>query len=197
MGAPFTAGSAEAGETVASFAQYEKAQKAVSALIAADIPAKEIAIVGQGLRSIERVTGRLTWSKVLSAGAWSGIGMGLFVGIVLSTFSDGSGLLETVAGCVLLGIVFAMIFAAAGYAATRGQRDFSSVQRVVATKYEVLVEHKFVNQGRELLTQLDPMRAAQAQVEEARRQEALARAEQQAQEARAANEASRQSPPSY
>ena len=56
-----------------------------------------------------------------------------------------------VAGCVLLGIVFAMIFAAAGYAATRGQRDFSSVQKVVATKYEVLVEHKFLSDGTALL----------------------------------------------
>ena len=37
---------------------------------------------------------------------------------------------------------------------TRGQRDFSSVQRVVATKYEVLVEHKFRAQGQELLATL-------------------------------------------
>ena len=43
-----------------------------------------------------------------------------------------------------------------GYAATRGQRDFSSVSRIVATRYEVLVEHKLVAQGRELLTQLRP-----------------------------------------
>ena len=41
------------------------------------------------------------------------------------------------------------------------------MSQVVATKYEVLVEHKFAAQGRELLTQMDPLRAAQqaAQVE--------------------------------
>ena len=37
---------------------------------------------------------------------------------------------------------------------TRGQRDFSSVTAVVATKYEVLVEHKSAAQARELLAKL-------------------------------------------
>ena len=32
-----------------------------------------------------------------------------------------------------------------------GTRDFSSVSQVVATKYEVLVEHRFAEQARELL----------------------------------------------
>ena len=49
-----------------------------------------------------------------------------------------------------IGIVWALV----GYAATRGQRDFSSVRVVVATRYEVLVEHKFLQQAQELLTQL-------------------------------------------
>jgi hypothetical protein len=45
----------------------------------------------------------------------------------------------------------------AGYLATRGQRDFTSVTRVVATRYEVLVEHKYAEQGRQLLaTMTDP-----------------------------------------
>ena len=37
---------------------------------------------------------------------------------------------------------------------TRGRRDFSSVTQVVATRYEVLVEHKPVDQARELLAGL-------------------------------------------
>ena len=36
----------------------------------------------------------------------------------------------------------------------RGGRDFSSVTSVVATRYEVLVEHKVAQQARELLAQL-------------------------------------------
>ena len=56
-----------------------------------------------------------------------------------------------------------------GYELTGGQRDFTSVSQVVATQYEVLVEHKFRPAARELLTQMDPMAAAQAEVRAARR----------------------------
>jgi hypothetical protein len=55
---------------------------------------------------------------------------------------------------MLFGAVFGVIWALVGYAATRGQRDFSSVTAVVATKYEVLVEHKSAAQARELLAKL-------------------------------------------
>ena len=51
-------------------------------------------------------------------------------------------------------MVFGIVWALVGYAATRGQRDFSSVRVVVATRYEVLVEHKLLAQAQELLAQL-------------------------------------------
>ena len=52
---------------------------------------------------------------------------------------------------IVIGALFGVIWALLGYAMTRGQRDFSSVTQVVATKYEVLVEHKVAAQARELL----------------------------------------------
>lgn len=55
---------------------------------------------------------------------------------------------------MLLGALFGLVWALLGYALTRGQRDFSSVTQVVATRYEVLVEHKVTSQARELLAQL-------------------------------------------
>ncbi len=54
---------------------------------------------------------------------------------------------------MLFGAVFGLVFAMAGYLATRGRRDFTSVTQVVATRYEVLVEHKYAEQGRQLLAQ--------------------------------------------
>ena len=69
------------------------------------------------------------------------------------------------------GAVFGSIWAMVGYALTQGQRDFTSVSQVVAAKYEVLCEHKHVQRGRELLAQMDPMRAAQEEVRRAREAE--------------------------
>jgi hypothetical protein len=55
---------------------------------------------------------------------------------------------------MVIGAGFGVIWALLGYLATRGQRDFSSVTQVVATRYEVLVEHKVAVRARELLSQL-------------------------------------------
>jgi hypothetical protein len=54
----------------------------------------------------------------------------------------------------VLGAAFGAIWGLVGYLATRGQRDFSSVTAVVATRYEVLVEHKHLATAQELLRQL-------------------------------------------
>ncbi|KQV73916.1 hypothetical protein ASC61_02230 [Aeromicrobium sp. Root344] len=146
--------SLEYPQSLGVFDKYADAQKAVDYLSDNEFPVQNVLIVGTELKQVERVTGRLTWSRVLMAGAGSGLWLGLFVGIVVSAFSEGSSFFATVLGCAAIGVVFSVVFAALGYGATRGQRDFSSVQKVVATKYEVLVEHKFLAQGQELLAKL-------------------------------------------
>ncbi len=135
------------------YEQYVKAQQAVDYLADQGFPVQNVEIVGTELRSVERVTGRLTRGKVAAAGALSGLWIGLFVGIVFSLFSNQNqlGFLLTIP---LLGAVFGLVWSQLGYgAATRhGSRDFASVNQVVATKYEVLVEHTQAARARELLT---------------------------------------------
>lgn len=143
--------SLEYPQSLGVFDEYSDAQKSVDYLSDHEFPVQNVLIVGTELRQVERVTGRLTWGRVLSAGAASGAWLGLLIGLLLSIFADGSSVLATVLGGLVFGIAFGLISAAFGYAATRGQRDFSSVQKVVATKYEVLVEHKFLAEGQALL----------------------------------------------
>ena len=130
--------------------RYEQAQRAVDFLSDHEFPVQNCLIVGTDLKQVERVTGRLTTGKVAAGGLVSGLWMGLFVGLVVSLFGTG-GTLAIIGSTMLFGAVFGLVWALAGYAATRGRRDFTSVSQVVATRYEVLVEHKFAQQGRELL----------------------------------------------
>src|SRR5699024_443170 len=90
-------------------------------------------------------------------GAASGAWIGLLIGLLLGIFAGDGDWLATVVGGVLFGLIFGVVWALIGYAATRGKRDFSSVQKVVASKYEVLVEHKFLAQGQELLARMPGM----------------------------------------
>ena len=132
------------------YEKYEQAQKAVDFLSDNEFPVQNCLIVGTDLKQVERVTGRLTNGKVAAGGLLSGLWMGLFVGLVLSLFGTGS-TTAIIVSTMLFGAVFGLVWAMAGYLATRGRRDFTSVTQVVATRYEVLVEHKFADQGRQIL----------------------------------------------
>jgi len=140
--------------SLGTYEAYADAQKVVDHLSDNEFPVQNCLIVGTDLKQVERVTGRLTTSRVAAAGAASGAWLGLLIGLIFSLFSEKGESLTTVLSTVLIGLVFGLVWALIGYAATRGQRDFSSVQQVVATKYEVLVEHKFLAQAQELLNSM-------------------------------------------
>jgi hypothetical protein len=132
---------------------YEQAQKVVDFLSDHEFEVQNVAIVGTELKTVERVTGRVTRAKVAAAGAISGLWMGLFVGLAFSIFGKGNQL-GFLISTPIFGAIFGLIWSQIGFAAvTRGgTRDFSSVTQVVATKYEVLVEHRFAERARELLS---------------------------------------------
>jgi hypothetical protein len=140
-------------QSLGVYDEYAAAQKAVDFLSDQEFPVENCMIVGTDLKQVERITGRLTSSKVALGGALSGLWLGIFIGIIFAMFDNGSGV-ATVITTALFGVVFGTVWALVGYAATRGQRDFSSVRIVVATRYEVLVEHKLLQRAQEVLAQL-------------------------------------------
>jgi hypothetical protein len=137
-------------QSLGVYDDYAAAQKAVDFLADKEFPVENCLIVGTDLKQMERVTGRLTSGRVALGGLLSGAWLGLFVGLVLSLFGDEEPL-ALILSTTLFGALFGVIWALVGYAATRGRRDFSSVSMIVATRYEVLVEHKHAARGRELL----------------------------------------------
>jgi hypothetical protein len=140
-------------QSLATYDDYAAAQKTVDYLSDHKFPVEHLMIVGTDLKRVEKITGRLTTGRVALGGALSGLWFGLFVGLLFTFFTTGN-TLATIASTVLIGAVFGLVWALAGYAATRGRRDFASVTQVVATRYEVLVEHKVAARARELLAGL-------------------------------------------
>lgn len=134
------------------FDGYPEAQRVVDYLSDNDFEVRNLAIVGTDLKSVERVTGRLTRRKVAAAGAASGFWMGLFVGIAFALFSR-QGQIGFLLTTPVLGAVFGLVWGQLGFTAiTRGgTRDFASVSQVIATRYEVLVEHRFAEAARALI----------------------------------------------
>lgn len=150
MGGRFPQGSDEVGQTVASFPTYEAAQKAVSSLIAADIPARDIAIVGQGLRSIERITGRLGYASAARSGAVNGLLLGMLFSAILVIGSP-SVPIQAFVGVLFVGIAIGMLLSIVTYSFVRRRRDYASVMQVVADHYELTVTSASVQRARQVL----------------------------------------------
>ena len=147
-------------QSVGIFNSYSDAQKAVDYLSDEKFEVQNLAIVGTDLKSVERVLGRRNWGTVITQGLQSGVSTGLLVGLVMLIFTKPTSYLVLLLVSLAIGITLAIGFSAAGYAMTRGKRDFTSVTQTVATKYEVLCEHKVAVQARELLSQMPGARAS-------------------------------------
>ncbi len=151
---------------------YDEAQKAVDYLSDHEFPVQDLLIVGTDLKQLERVTGRLTRGRAIGGGALSGAWLGLLIGIMFALFASGGFNILSVVATMAFGALFGAIWTAVVYRITSGgQRDFTSVSQVVAAKYEVLCEHKHAQRGREMLVEMDPMRAAQQEVRRAQEAE--------------------------
>ncbi|MFC8303575.1 general stress protein [Specibacter sp. NPDC057265] len=149
------------GETIGSYTSYLDAQKAVDYLADEKFPVRYVSIVGNDLKMVERVTGKLSYPRVALTGAMTGAWFGLFIGVMLSFFDSAANAGQmplNVMTSVLLGAALWMLFAIIGYAAQRGRRDFTSTNQVLASSYDVIVAPDVAGDARRLLAQL-PMKS--------------------------------------
>jgi heat induced stress protein YflT len=148
------------GDTVGRYTSYLDAQKAVDYLADQQFPVHMVSIVGNDLKMVERVTGRLSYPRVALSGALSGMWFGLFVGVMLSFFTPAGGTFSIISS-VLMGAAFFMLFGIVTYAMQRGKRDFTSTSQVLASNYDVVVSFEAAHEARRLLQQL-PMTPSDA-----------------------------------
>jgi len=146
-----------AWNTVASYDEYEAAQRAVDRLSDDGFPVEQLDIIGSDLRLVERVTGRLTKGRAASAGAASGAWFGLLMGLLLGLFSSGSWLGLLLAGA-LIGAAWGAVFGFLGHAATRGARDFASARTIVALRYDLVARNGYVDAAKSGLEQAGLLR---------------------------------------
>ena len=140
----------DTGEIVASMRDYESAQKTVSKLIAGEVPARDIAIVGQSVRTVERVTGKLGYAAAARSGAINGVLIGLFLSAIL-VLGNPEVPIQLFVGFVFIGVAVGMILSLVTYAIVRRRRDFASVTQFAADHYEVTVLAASLAKARQVL----------------------------------------------
>jgi len=126
------------GDVLSTVDTYVEAQSIVNRLAHAGYNVSDIAIVGRDLVTVERVTGRLTYARVALRGALNGAWFGLFFSLVLSLLSEPTTTFVMPA-VIAIGAGMGVLITLALYAMRRRRHDFSSVQQVLASRYEVTV----------------------------------------------------------
>ncbi|PZE58019.1 hypothetical protein DEJ33_09120 [Curtobacterium sp. MCPF17_047] len=139
------------GDVLGTYDSYPEAQRVVAKLAEADFPVAKLAIVGNDLKTVERVTGKMTYGRAALAGALSGLWLGFFFGIVLTLFSPSAGGLF--AAAAVIGAGFGMLYGIVSFAITKRQRDFTSVHQVLATNYQIVVEPQLSGEAQRILGQ--------------------------------------------
>jgi hypothetical protein len=146
----------ERRRAVASFRTYAEAERAVDYLADRKFPVEHVTIVGEGLRFVEQVTGRLNWLQALLRGAASGALVGLLVGWLFGVFNWFNPVVSSfwlAIDGLWFGAVVGALFGLLMYALTGGRRDFTSVGALRAERYELVVDEGYGDEAARLLAE--------------------------------------------
>jgi uncharacterized membrane protein len=127
-------------QLVATFQEYGDAQRLVDRMSDDGFPVEHVRVVGDGVRMVEQVTGRMTRVRAASTGAVSGAWFGVLIGLLLGLFTAApSWSLPLLVG-LAAGAVWGAVYGLLAYWTSRGQRDFASVLSLQAERYDVCVD---------------------------------------------------------
>jgi hypothetical protein len=132
---------------LASFSNYLDAQRLVDRMSDDGFPVEHVRIVGDGVRTVEQVTGRMTRGRAALMGAGSGAWFGLFIGLLFGLFAVGPGWIWVLLVGLLIGAFWGAVFGFIAHWSTRGQRDFASIMTLQAQRYDVYVDASHASQA--------------------------------------------------
>lgn len=155
---PSTTSSAKhpARRRIATFTDYSEAEQAVERLTSHGFPVQRVTIVGRDMRSVEQITGRLTFVSAAWRGALAGALPGALIGWIfglLAWVDPLIGALLVALYGLIFGAVLGAVMGAITYALHRGRRDFASVTIMQAGCFDVLVDDEVAADAARLLDQ--------------------------------------------
>jgi hypothetical protein len=143
-----------ASQVLAVTDDYAQAEAIVNMLGKHDFPVEHVRIVGDGLRFVEQVKGRLTVWGSIGRGAAGGALTGVLIGWIFGLFNWVAPVVTSLL-LAFYGLVFGAIVGgiagAINYLLMRGRRNFVSMSSVKPSHFEVLVDNAWVSTARQIL----------------------------------------------
>ncbi|MGW0655710.1 general stress protein [Streptomyces umbrinus] len=133
----------QARRTIASYTTCQEAARAVDHPSDQGFPVKRVAIIGQDVRLVEQVTGRMGRAGAALHGAASGALIGWTFGLLDPVVSGLRLALYVLAFGALVGALLGLPV----YAAQRGRRNFASVRFIQPSRYDVVDDDAVAEQA--------------------------------------------------
>jgi hypothetical protein len=135
---------------IASFSSYAEAEAAVDALADEQFPVERLAIVAEGLRYVEDVTGRRALPEAILQGLLTGAVLGAFLGFFFGLFDWVEPLMTGLALAfygAIFGAVGGGLLGGLAHWLSEGRRNFSSVAGMQAERYVVVTDAELADEG--------------------------------------------------
>jgi hypothetical protein len=132
-----------------SYRSHTAAQHLVDVLAEHKFPVEHVSIVGTDLRLKEIVVGRWTLGRALVSGALTGGWIGLLIGLVFLIVSPRTA--APALSAIVIGIVLGLIWALVARIWQR--RSFAALPQLVADRYDVLVDARFADEARRMVSE--------------------------------------------
>jgi hypothetical protein len=139
---------------IAVFSNYADAERAVDRLSDLGFPVERVAIIGDDLKMVEQVTGRLNYGGAALKGAVSGALPGALIGWIFGLFNLISPLVTSIVLAfygLIIGAVVGAILGLIMHALQGGRRDFDAVTMMVPSRFEVVVDGDVADEAARLL----------------------------------------------
>ncbi len=143
------------GHELGVFEHYLEAKKVVDTLLDGGISPKALAIVGEGVRSVERITARYGYGRAAVSSAMTGSWVGLFSGLLFASFGPAVSVAPLLAGAVIgagVGMIIGMLL----YSSQAANRPtFRSINQLIAQNYRVIVDDSLRGKAMRVLGQTE------------------------------------------
>jgi hypothetical protein len=148
--------------TIASYTDYQDAERAVDWLSDQGFAVERGAIIGTGLRSVEQVTGRMTIGRGALVGAGEGALIGALIALLFGLFFSGPDFGELLLYSLVVGASFGAITGAIVQAIAGNERNFASTMSVATDHYEVQVDEDAAAEATQILNAMPARDGARA-----------------------------------
>lgn len=138
------------GYLLATYKSRDDVNRAVTRLVEGGVPSSAIFIVGNNIRQLEVIAGKVTYPKAALTGAVSGATFGVFISVIMALVTNTS-IVTNALTAIPLGIAFWMLSGVLSVYRLKNKDSFATRSALIAGSYDLLVLPAVAQQARQIL----------------------------------------------